>query len=1039
MAWTKEQEAAITTRGNNILVSAGAGSGKTAVLTERITSLIKEGHSIKSLLVLTFTNAAAAEMKERVRDKLEKSDDPKCKEALKYIDTAKITTFDGYSLYLVKKYFYVLGISPDIKIANSYYLSLKCDEILDEILDKLYEENGFEINNYFQTFRDKDDLTLKRNILDMYNTLFLKLDLNSFLDNYNDFYNDENVNKLIDRFVLTIRDDIQFLIASLNNMQNLLPDGNDALYQNIEELITGLNELRTYDDIKRYLSKDNFKLKSVKNKTDEYAKAKDNQKKVLDKIRDKLVFDDTNMMKENILSTKPFSDLFIKIIKELDKKLSLFKKENNYYGFTDIAKLAIELVDKNEDIKEEIKNGFYEILIDEYQDTSDIQEEFISRIANNNLYMVGDVKQSIYRFRNANPYIFKDKYNQYKNNNGGIKIDLNKNFRSREEVLNNINTIFNSAMTNDVGDANYRLEHQMNFGLKDYNEYKSDKLKYDMDIITYNPDDYLELEEKYSNSEIEIFIIADHIKKLIESKIKIYDKSIKNDDPKKKYREIEYKDICIILDRGKSFNLFKKIFESKGIPLAINADVKLQDSDILPIVSNLINLVIAEAKEKYDEKYYHSYYSIGRSFLFELSDDELFSSVSEKKKNKERIESEVTNIAKNIAKGLYNSSPKEIYLEILNQYKVEEKLYKIGNVYESLIVLQYVMDFIENINSIGKSLFDINDYIIDLVQKDNDVKYSVSVENSPGVKIMNIHKSKGLEFPICYFAGLSVKFNSDSYESSAGYFAESGFFISPNSSTSIIKEVGIRDLRIKDISEKVRLFYVALTRTREKMILVNPETIKEPVNYKDVKSVSDILGYAHEDIEKYCKEINSLDLSKDYIFKINKNYNMYNQKPNYILNDYLGNIIEKNRISKEVIEVLSDEEQENLDYGNELHEIMEAIDFNNPDISYLDKEEYNIISNVLNNDLLKNIKNAKTYHEHEFYMTLDDKLYHGIIDLLVVYDDHIDIIDYKLKNIDHEEYNRQLDIYRKYVKTISKLPIKCYLLSLLENKIREVE
>ena len=164
MAWTKEQEAAITTRGNNILVSAGAGSGKTAVLTERITSLIKEGHSIKSLLVLTFTNAAAAEMKERVRDKLEKSDDQKCKEALKYIDTAKITTFDGYSLYLVKKYFYVLGISPDIKIANSYYLSLKCDEILDEILDKLYEENGFEIKStpkragYIRNVRIRDSV-----------------------------------------------------------------------------------------------------------------------------------------------------------------------------------------------------------------------------------------------------------------------------------------------------------------------------------------------------------------------------------------------------------------------------------------------------------------------------------------------------------------------------------------------------------------------------------------------------------------------------------------------------------------------------------------------------------------------------------------------------------------------------------------------------------------------------------------------------------------------------------------------------------------
>ena len=1029
MAWTDEQLEAISKRGTNILVSAGAGSGKTAVLTERITTLIQEGHHVNSLLVLTFTNAAAEEMRERVRKRLkELSDNEYCNEALKYIDSAKITTFDGYSLYLVKKYYYVLGISSDIKIANAYYINVKINQFLDEILDKLYENNDPELHQYFMYFKDKDDANLKSNIVNMYYKVLLKLDFNNYLDSYNDFYNDKNIEELIKDYIEILRDDIKALSNALIKLQSVLPMDNDKFNSEIDCLLSSINNLITYEDIYNFINSFSFKSKA-KNSTEEYKEARKNITEMVGKIKDKLVFDNEESMKDNILSTKSFSNLFIRIIKELNVQLNNFKKANNYYDFIDIAKMAISLIDNNKDILEEIKNNIYEILVDEYQDTSDLQEAFISKVANNNLYMVGDVKQSIYRFRNANPYIFKDKYESYKNNNGGIKIDLNKNFRSRKEVLNNINTIFNDAMTDEMGDANYILEHQMNYGFDTYDKHK--EIEYNMDIILFNNKND-ELEEKYSTAEREAFLVAKDIKKLIDSKIKIYDKDIKE------FREIKYSDICIIMDRGSNFNLFKQIFEFNGIPTAINADSKLTDNDIMPIISNLINLVISEAKEKYDEKYYHSFYSIGRSYLFELDDNYLFEIVSKTKNNKERIVSEITDIAKNISKNIYNYSAKDIYLNILKEYKVEEKLYKIGNVSESLVVLEYIMDFIENINSIGESLFDINDYIIDLLKNDNDVKYTISVKNSPGVKLMNIHKSKGLEFPICYFCNLSSKFNQSEYRNNVGYLAESGFYYVPENGVSIIKEVGIKNLRKKDISEKIRLFYVALTRTREKMIILHPDDLVIPSNYNEVNTMGNILALAFDNISDYFVGENEIPLSKDYKHRISKKNIDYKEKINYVLNDYLGNVIEKNRISKEVIEVLSDEEQENLDYGNHLHEIMETINFNNPDISYLDKSDYDIVSNVLKNELFKNIKDASTYHEHEFYFNKDGKMYHGIIDLLVVYDDHIDIIDYKLSNIDHKEYDRQLGIYKEYIESVSKLPIKCYLLSLLKSVIREV-
>jgi len=1030
MAFTEEQLLAINKRNSNILVSAGAGSGKTAVLTERIVSLIKEGVDLNKLLVLTFTNAAALEMKERVRQKLKDlSSDSRCKNALKFIDSAKITTFDGYALFLVKKYFYVLNISKDIKIANHYFLEIKALEILDEILDTLYKDS-VALDKYFTEFKAKNDDTFKYNILSIYNSLQLNIHLDDYLNNYNKIYNDINVNSLIDRYVSLIKECMEYLNLALIKFEESLSNDNSKLIDEIELKLEQIYNLKTYDDIYYFIN--NFKLSSVKKSTDETKEKRKAVKDNIDYIKSLLSFNNIDEMKVNILNNKIYSDLFIDIIKKLDLRLNKFKKDNNYYDFIDIQKLAIKLLDSNQDILNEIKNNLYEILIDEYQDTSDIQEEFISRIENNNLYMVGDMKQSIYRFRNANPYIFKDKYDKYSHNQGGIKIDLNKNFRSRSEVLNNINTIFNKAMTNRLGDSDYLNSHQMNYGFDTYDSH-IDNIEYNMDIFVYDKEDYNNDNDSYSNSEIEASFVSKKIKELIDSKIKIYDKSIKT------FREIKYKDICIITDRNTKFSLYKKILEYNGIPVAINADSELKDSKIVPIIYNLINLVISEALNKYDEDYFHSYYSIARSYLYQMDDDIIFENVFKAKNNKERINDIISNKALNISKNIYNYSAKEIYLNILNEFDVESKLYLIGNVYESLVVLEYIMDFISNINDIGVTIFDINKYILDILNEKSDIKYSISVENSPGVKLMNIHKSKGLEFPICFFVGLSTKFNHSDYYNKIGYLAESGFYFENDNSISIIKAVGIRDLMVKDISEKIRLLYVMLTRTREKMIIVEENKTNIPTNYREIDSLSDILGMAFDDIKDYSKLITDLVLNKNYKLKINKRNIKYNKKKEYLLNDYYGNILEKNRISKEVIEVLSDIEIENLDFGNRLHEILESIDFNNPNLSNLNNEEYNIISNVLKNDLFKNIKNAKTYHEHEFYFNSDLKMYHGIIDLLAIYDDHIDIIDYKLKNIDSESYNRQLSIYRKYIESISNLKVNCYLLSLMDNIYKEVK
>lgn len=253
------------------------------------------------------------------------------------------------------------------------------------------------------------------------------------------------------------------------------------------------------------------------------------------------------MLISHYLSTKDYVEVIIRILKQLDEKIIQFKKSHNAYEFNDIALKAIELVKNNPDVASEIKNKTFEIMIDEYQDTNDIQETFISYIENNNVYMVGDIKQSIYRFRNANPYIFKNKYDKYREGDNGFKIDLNKNFRSRKEVIENINLIFNSVMFDEIGGAKYKQEHQMVFGNTTYE--KIQESDYNMEILSYDAKS-----SKFKPNELECFIMAQDILRRINNKEQV----VYFDHDELKSRDITYSDIVILVDKGKNFELVKK-------------------------------------------------------------------------------------------------------------------------------------------------------------------------------------------------------------------------------------------------------------------------------------------------------------------------------------------------------------------------------------------------------------------------------------------------------------------------------------------------
>ena len=442
--WTKEQLNAINEEGTNIIVSAGAGSGKTAVLSERVLRKLRQGVNINELLILTFTNAAAKEMEERIRKKIKKENF--LKDQLDLIDEAYITTFDSFSLSTVKKYHYLLNVSKDVQIVDASLIRLQKEKIIDEIFNRLYDEENFLFEKLIKDFCVKDDIQIREYILSINDKLDLKINKKEYLTSYLDkYFNQEKIDndiKLFEKILLTKIEELNDLVHELS----FFTDG--EYFSKVSDSIKKLLESKTYNDILKNID---VKIPNLpKNSEDTAKEIKDNISKIIKEVKSLCKYANIDEIKKQILLSKDYVKIIIDIILELDEKINEYKNKNDSYEFNDIAVLSINLLKENDDVRLEMKNSFNEIMVDEYQDTNDIQEEFINLISNNNDYMVGDIKQSIYRFRNANPYIFKNKYDKYSKNDGGIKIDLNKNFRSREEVLDNINTIFNLIMNSCI-------------------------------------------------------------------------------------------------------------------------------------------------------------------------------------------------------------------------------------------------------------------------------------------------------------------------------------------------------------------------------------------------------------------------------------------------------------------------------------------------------------------------------------------------------------------------------------------------------------
>ena len=1006
--WTLEQQKAIDVRGHNIIVSAGAGSGKTAVLTERVFQILKQGASLDEILVLTFTNAAASEMRARIRSKLR--NEPSLENLASKIDASDICTFDAYALSLVKKYHYVLGVSANVSIIDENIVKIKKRKLLNSIFDSLYEQKNEPFLTFINKYALRSDDDLQDFVLRIDEMINLKIDKKGYLKNYlSEYYSISRIQHDLEEFRQHIRSIAITTQRGALEYEN--PKMSDSVCKALEPIITAPD----YDTFNEALSL--FKFPSRNKLSEEDSLLHESLSSACDKFTSYAAIGKSSDVISRYQATQETVALLLEMIEKLNEKLDRFKKTYEVYTFSDIAKMALMLV-KNTEVGKTLQKKLKFIMIDEYQDTSDIQEEFVSNIGNENVYMVGDIKQSIYRFRNANSEIFANKYSQYKKGLGGEAIDLNKNFRSRSEVIQDINTLFSDIMSADFGGADYRREHLIEVGNIAYDQLGANSENHHLEVLRY------EKKDPGEKMEIEAALIAEDILSKIQKGYSVFDKD------KNLPGQAEFKDFAILIDRKTKFEIFQKVFSEYGIPLKVEKDADLSDSDVILAFQNLVRLFFLTSQNLFDETFRHSFMSIARSFLFRLPDQMILDIL----KSKQYEQNEIIVKMRKITEARKSYPLSEILSSLVDEFAFFEKTVEVGNVAENRHKIQGLIELSLSLEKIGYGIKEFVDYFDDL----STYEITLAVPNQEVVencvRLMSIHKSKGLEFPIIYYAGLGSRFNDQNMKSS--FLADSRYGIV----LPIIDEMEASNLyhylikineRKAELSEQIRLFYVALTRAKEKMICLYQIPQKEKVPLLSVdgaNSFSDFIRFVEAE-QKYGKNVE--------LTGIKTKFSKENIKDLHVIlkeNSIPAMVITSKRASKTSSEKV---DQKLLDFGTRIHALLEIVDFKKSDLSFItDVREKALIEKALKASIFQSLDGAEIFKEYQFIDT--DNHVNGIIDLLLVFKEHCLIVDYKLKNLDDEAYRQQLTVYQRFVEQSFKRNTECFLLSVLTGEVKKV-
>lgn len=902
--WTKEQAQVIESRGRNLLVSAAAGSGKTAVLVERIIRMVtdeKNPVDIDRLLVMTFTKAAAAEMRERIQSALEKRleenpQDAHLQQQVVMVQYAQITTIDSFCLHIIREYFDRLDIDPAFRVAEEGELLLMKSDVMDDLLEYYYANKGERFNRFADMYSiGKADDGLSDYIEQVYvfsqsnpwpEEWFLRCRTELLSGTMEELDRTEWMRFLLQDIRKQAKDWEMQLLAAKNLCME--PDGPAPYLPMIGEdleAVRRLLDVQTYEAFSEAAQTIEFaKLAAVRGKQspvspekkEAVAECRKRIKKAVEKMRGEYLFESTEQALRDLQESRDSIFLLLELAEEYGKQFKQKKQEKNLVDFSDLEHFALEiLLEKNDEgerlpgaAADEVCGQYDEILVDEYQDSNLVQETLIKSISKErfgrpNVFMVGDVKQSIYKFRLARPELFLEKYHSYSDEDSLYqKIELHQNFRSRDQALFSINGVFERIMTSKLGDIDYTQETALHPGARFEPRQGLEELETELLLINTAGSALEQLDDDisdYTSRELEAGMIAGRIREMVDGTndgrppLTVWDKE------EKRYRNACYGDIVILLRSVNGWvESFVDVLTKQGIPAFAESrtgyfntpevetmlnmlaviDNPIQDIPLAAVLKSpfgkLLDAdlarVMAAYKNSAEKGRDRGLYGAVMKYINGRQENGVEEGGSDGNPQEETLKNKLIKMAELIGE-LRKAA---VYLPI---HQLLYRIYDCTGYYDYVSAMPAGDIRRANLDMLAekaavfeatsyRGLFHFIKYIEKLKKFNSDFgEASTAGDQGNTVRIMSIHKSKGLEFPVVFVAGLGKLFNKQDtrgkilidseYGIGTDYLDSEKRLKGPTLKKNVLK----RRMELESLGEELRVLYVAMTRAKEKLIL----------------------------------------------------------------------------------------------------------------------------------------------------------------------------------------------------------------------------
>jgi len=875
VSWTKEQRDVIDSRDNNLLVSAAAGSGKTAVLVERIIARLTSETApmdVDRLLVVTFTEAAAAEMKSRIRDAIEAileqhPENEHMQRQAALIHSARIMTIHSFCLSVIRDHFPAIDLDPGFRTAEEGELKLLKHDVLEQLLEEQYAAGDAEFVHFVEYFAaGRDDKKLEELILNLYEFSRSYPNPGKWFNDCLEAYQVESVEALEQTaFIKAARSNIDLYLedacALLERGMSICAeaDGPQPYEAALQSDLKSVKQLKAASGfLELNESAGNFqweRLASIRKKEKEtiseekieQVKAIRNEVKELIGNLQKYYFYETNQTYfADMKLCYPVVKVLVGLAVQFETGFAQKKREKYIIDFSDMEHLALAILAREEEggyVPSEAARSYQEqldeVMIDEYQDSNMLQEVILNSVSGisqgrYNLFMVGDVKQSIYRFRRALPELFMEKFEQYPSTEHCRRIDLHKNFRSRREVLDSVNYIFARIMTKALGGITYDRTAELNVGA-DYQEQPGNETE--VILLHTDLDDDAVPDANETIREMEARAAARRIKELLKNQL-VLDKETGT------YRPAGYRDIVILMRSLKGWtSVFADILNREGIPTYTGSKEGYFATPEIGILLNYLRLLDNQKQDL-------PLASVLKSPIGGLTNEELGSikssyqqmrfhdavAVYENEGTDEQLKQKLTNVLGQIRafrEILPYTAIHVLLLKVIQETGYGEYMESLpGGAQRKANIDMLVEKAIAYEATSYKGLFHFVRYIEQLEKYEVDYgEASLTDEQTDAVRLMSIHKSKGLEFPIVIVAGMSKKFNTQ--DSSATLVAHQNLGIGIDAidlevrtkTPSLLKKIIQKEVALENLGEELRVLYVALTRAKEKLIMLG--TVKK--------------------------------------------------------------------------------------------------------------------------------------------------------------------------------------------------------------------